>query len=440
MRLRPPILLAAALWLCASGVIALLCVAHALTTAEQRFTELGVHLGEQVAQTWQRRQALLDGYAAFTRLDAARQPEVERAFVRALLAQGGPGVLGVVHAPSDAPFAPVDPLRATRVEAAVEAAWRVAQPSAAAASPVFALQDGTPVYLLQPSRGGPGDRVALLVRADTLIAQAGLLPPDAGVWLARAPAARPFYTRPARAGSRLARLLLPRLRVERPLGAAAGGLSLRLDWQADFGIVGGFEWLAAASLALALLGVTVLGTRAYGGRRRDRFEREMRQFFQANHDGLTGLANRTLFYDRMQHAIARLPRSGKRLAVLFLDLDRLQAVNDAFGLPAGDRVLQMMAARLSRVLRAEDTVARFGGDEFVVLLEDVSSYQQVERVLERLREELEQPCPLDGGRQLKVGVRIGTAYYPDDGERVEELLTAADRNLYGDRHDPVILL
>ena len=149
----------------------------------------------------------------------------------------------------------------------------------------------------------------------------------------------------------------------------------------------------------------------------------------AHHDALTGLPNRLLFGARAQHSIERCEREGCRLAILFLDLDRFKPVNDLLGHKVGDQVLRDVAARLTSVLRSEDTVARFGGDEFVILVERAEGESDAHRVAEKLLGvfpvEVEQ-----GGTHLSVSASIGISIYPDDGKTVEALIDAADHAMY----------
>lgn len=148
----------------------------------------------------------------------------------------------------------------------------------------------------------------------------------------------------------------------------------------------------------------------------------------AFHDPLTGLANRTLLRDRMQHALARTRRSGELVAVIYLDLDAFKLVNDRFGHPAGDRVLQLVATRLRGLLRPEDTLARLGGDEFVVMSDAVPSMEAALAIAERVLGALAPPFEFDERRvevAASVGVAVGNA--DDDADR---LLAHADRAMY----------
>jgi diguanylate cyclase (GGDEF)-like protein/PAS domain S-box-containing protein len=150
---------------------------------------------------------------------------------------------------------------------------------------------------------------------------------------------------------------------------------------------------------------------------------------QALHDPLTGLPNRVLFFDRLEHAIRRLQREHAPLAVLFLDFDGFKAVNDRFGHAGGDEVLKRAADRVAAALRAEDTVARFGGDELVVLSEHVAGGDGAALIAERILDELRTPIDLDG-EQLVLSASIGICVAPIEGATRDALLRTADAAMY----------
>ncbi len=160
--------------------------------------------------------------------------------------------------------------------------------------------------------------------------------------------------------------------------------------------------------------------------------REREQDLQrlAHYDPLTGLANRTLLKDRMRRALAQRGREGGMLAVLLIDLDDFKLVNDEHGHAIGDRLLVAIGDRFTAAVRETDTVARIGGDEFVVLLERVHDLAAAEYVAEKLREAATQPFELDELR-LSVACSVGTAIYPHDGADMETLLAMADASMYG---------
>jgi diguanylate cyclase (GGDEF)-like protein len=154
---------------------------------------------------------------------------------------------------------------------------------------------------------------------------------------------------------------------------------------------------------------------------------EMRH--RAHHDPLTGLPNQRLLADRLDRALAHSTRTGQEFALLYLDLDRLKHLNDNFGHTTGDSVLRHVARRLQDTVRAEDTVARVGGDEFVLLLPRVSSAEEVALVADKVRGALAVPIECDG-QCLEVTVSIGVALAPSDGRSADELLRVADAAMY----------
>lgn len=157
-------------------------------------------------------------------------------------------------------------------------------------------------------------------------------------------------------------------------------------------------------------------------------EREQLTYL-AQHDSLAGLPNRHLFRDRLRQATARAKREQRRVAVMFLDLDRFKQVNDTLGHAAGDVLLRLVSERWAACLRKTDTVARVGGDEFAVIVEGFQTRDQVTRVAEKLLVSLEAPLVLDG-TLASVGVSIGIALHPEDGEAEEALLQRADTAMY----------
>jgi diguanylate cyclase (GGDEF)-like protein len=158
----------------------------------------------------------------------------------------------------------------------------------------------------------------------------------------------------------------------------------------------------------------------------ERKRAEKRLAHQAFHDSLTDLPNRTLFIDRLQQALRGTGRRPGRMgAVLFMDLDGFKVINDSLGHEVGDRLLVSVAERLKGCLRPEDDLARFGGDEFVVLLEDVQDPEDAVRVAERIVETLQEPFLLHG-RELFVTASIGAALGGARGKRPGDLLRDAD--------------
>ena len=172
-----------------------------------------------------------------------------------------------------------------------------------------------------------------------------------------------------------------------------------------------------------------LGTLGCARNISERKQSEARMSYQAYHDMLTRLPNRTLFDDRIKQAFAHARRSGQGFAVLFMDLDRFKLINDTLGHVMGDQVLQQVAERILGCLRAEDTLSRFGGDEFSLLLPDITSKEGVASVAEKILRAVRRPFSIDS-HELYLSMSLGIAMYPASGETKEELLQAADIAMY----------
>jgi diguanylate cyclase (GGDEF)-like protein len=155
--------------------------------------------------------------------------------------------------------------------------------------------------------------------------------------------------------------------------------------------------------------------------------------YQALHDALTGLPNRALFMDRLQHALVRTRRRKGEIAVLFMDLDNFKVINDSLGHEAGDKLLVAVAERLRARLRPEDTAARLGGDEFVILLEDLTDVGEATRVAERIAEALRTAFVLNR-REVFVTASIGIALSDDARKEPADLLRNADLAMYRAKH------
>ena len=149
----------------------------------------------------------------------------------------------------------------------------------------------------------------------------------------------------------------------------------------------------------------------------------------ASVDSLTGLPNRNVFNDRLEHAIHKAHRDSGRLAVCFLDLDHFKHINDSLGHKAGDSLLREVAIRIKKTIREGDTVARLGGDEFTVILEDIRSAQYVGKVAEKIIDAMSQPYIIDNV-EISISPSIGISLYPADGRDVDMLIRNADAAMY----------
>ncbi|MGD9725770.1 MAG: diguanylate cyclase [Nitrospiraceae bacterium] len=161
----------------------------------------------------------------------------------------------------------------------------------------------------------------------------------------------------------------------------------------------------------------------------ERKRAQERLTYLAQYDQLTGLVNRTLFRDRLVHAMARSKRKDQPLGVMLLDLDRFKSVNDTLGHGVGDSLLQAVAERLKSCVREVDTIARMGGDEFTAILEGVSGDADVAVVAKRIIDSLGAPFAL-GPHRVSIGASIGVTLYPSDDQNIDGLLKHADAAMY----------
>jgi diguanylate cyclase (GGDEF)-like protein len=151
------------------------------------------------------------------------------------------------------------------------------------------------------------------------------------------------------------------------------------------------------------------------------------------HDALTGMPNRILFNDRLEHGLAQSLRHGRPLAVMFIDLDGFKGVNDKYGHDVGDAVLQVMATRLQEHTRSEDTASRHGGDEFLYLLSEPGNHQSIVSIAQRMIRLIQEPCHVSShGTEVSVSLdaSIGISISPKDGTTVDKLVKSADSAMY----------
>jgi diguanylate cyclase (GGDEF)-like protein/PAS domain S-box-containing protein len=192
----------------------------------------------------------------------------------------------------------------------------------------------------------------------------------------------------------------------------------------------GGEWTYVDASAVNLIDDPVIGGIVLTTRNiNERKQHEARLQFLAMHDALTGLPNRALLTDRLEHSLARLHRTTATVALMFCDLDDFKLVNDTFGHATGDDVLVAFAERMSKVTRAGDTVARFGGDEFLVLCEDVSDAGHARAIATRIDDELAAPLAV-GGELIVLRASIGVAVASSRDDTADALLREADAAMY----------
>ncbi|MGE5758095.1 MAG: bacteriohemerythrin [Sideroxydans sp.] len=166
----------------------------------------------------------------------------------------------------------------------------------------------------------------------------------------------------------------------------------------------------------------------------ERKQAEQQISYMAYHDKLTGLPNRALLFDRLSQAMSQAKRDAKHAALLFVDLDGFKAVNDEYGHEAGDAVLRIAAQRFLACVRAVDTVARFGGDEFAIVLGNLDEPQQAASVADKIVQAFSRGMSLPDGHECLVGASVGISIYPEHGSAMDSLLTAADHAMYGSKN------
>ena len=174
---------------------------------------------------------------------------------------------------------------------------------------------------------------------------------------------------------------------------------------------------------------TVVGVMGISRDITERKRAEEKISHMAYHDQLTGLPNRSLLKDRINQALARGRRQSKLAVILFLDLDRFKFINDSLGHDAGDELLKAVAERLKKSTRNSDTLARHGGDEFTILIQDLSKIEYITNVIEKIFTAFEEPFNLEG-QKFFITISMGVSIYPNDGEDEEALLKNADIAMY----------
>jgi len=151
--------------------------------------------------------------------------------------------------------------------------------------------------------------------------------------------------------------------------------------------------------------------------------------YLATHDPLTSLSNRLLLNDRLEHAINHASRFDKCISLIFCDLDNFKPINDTYGHNVGDEILKRVANYLKKTLRKEDTICRFGGDEFVILIEELDNFEYLDNILKKINNITNVPCIIDGNI-IDIGMSIGASIFPEDGIDATQLIKSADEAMY----------
>jgi len=315
-------------------------------------------------------------------------------------------------------------------------------------SPVFTMYEGATAYILlqevtrQRNQTNPvqaaffGDTMTamLLIRTAQLRAMAavGNTTGQIEIRATMRSAAEPdglVFERLVEEAGWLERVMLPRLELKLNVGNGTQPMHLSFAQQLRFSDVLTPEAVIVMALFLGILvGVPVLAHRHFSTLERAAIAYQQSAYL-ATHDALSELPNRYLFADRFRRALLQWQRNGTPLAVLLVDLDDFKAVNDRFGHEVGDQVLRTCARRLIAGLRACDTVARQGGDEFIVLLEVVTSADDACLIAEKIRAAIALPIETTAGA-VSITCSIGVAACPVHGNTLEDLHRAADQAMY----------
>lgn len=465
------------LWASAVLPLAALALKGQLRAVEDDFQRTAAALQREVGAQLKRNAAVLESMAAFVRAGAEEADVLQRyggellarfpglfQFVLSRRADGQHPPLPASHGPENwggfsadepsyYPAVMIGPARpqnqaAQRLDAQAgthlrEGLVQALSSAAPAMTRPFGLTDGEMAYALFHPIFDPADArygevlAALLVRGRDLLPADRVIP---GLRLelryeepsAPLPALRLLHY-DQRAPSAIGARILPVLRSSVSLDQGGQQLLLIVERQVDWSM---FDLYRTAAVALIALGSLVL-LLGYGRARIRRVDNEraraQRLYVLANYDTLTGLPNRNLLRDRLEHALARARRRGAAVAVLFLDLDGFKAVNDNAGHDTGDKLLIEVANRLRSCVRSQDTVARLSGDEFVIVLEDVSGRRDAERVMHQIRSCLEEKIEI-GEFAFLVSASVGISVYPDDGCDELSLLRKADFEMYSHKH------
>ena len=315
----------------------------------------------------------------------------------------------------------------------------------------FKLVQGQLAYLLQipitqpednrvfPVRnsGAEGGFVELVILADTLLDKSVHVLPGMREVLYNPSFSKTdqngyLYQHEASEVSWFESRLFPRMSISRSLDSESQPFVLLIEQQLGWSLISWGKTGLTLLITLITFGVMMVYARLYFSNELERTETTARLFYLANHDALTGLANRNLLSDRLSHAISQAIRQKGKLAVLFLDLDKFKDVNDSYGHDAGDDVLKCTAERLRACVRMGDSIARLGGDEFVLVLENITSQNDVDYVVDKIKMGFEQVFEVNS-YSIKLRISIGSAMYPDDGEDMNTLINHADSKMYEDK-------
>ncbi len=318
----------------------------------------------------------------------------------------------------------------------------------AVASPLFSMYEGGNAYILlrtviRPERKeqqalpnffGSTMVAMLVISADSLLKaiNKGNVDPAIGIKTqlnADPRAESTVLSIPAPEAGWIDLTLFPRFKQQVEIGSASQPMTLLYERQLRLEDILGPETSIILLVLMALGFLTPMAVMRHFKAIYKAEAEHSRSVYLASHDVLTGLANRYLLTERFEHALARYTIQDIPFAVLLIDLDDFKEINDTEGHAVGDQALQIIASRMTRASRSSDTVARYGGDEFVVLIADSVSRQAVEDEAKRLLRTIREPIALNT-RTISLSCSVGISFCPDHGQEIDKLIKAADRAMY----------
>ena len=234
--------------------------------------------------------------------------------------------------------------------------------------------------------------------------------------------------------SRLEKLIFPRYTNSVALENESQPFILINEYQLGWDTLGWSQLIITLLIGIVSFIALMIFARIYHRDEVKRLQTANTWLYMANHDALTGLASRYLFIDRLNHALLQAKRLEVSLAIIFIDLNNFKGINDTYGHDTGDKLLQGFAERLRGDFRASDTIARIGGDEFVLIIEGMDNKEEISQIVLNLRRTTEQPFIIND-RPINLNLSIGFSIYPDDGEDIDSLMNQADTKMYQDKQN-----
>lgn len=474
--------LCAMLLLVAEAVVLVQAKQHAL----EKFKRHSDQLYQNLNQTFAINETILDGFAAFLADVGMQDPERARFYTRTMMnryphlymfqaaqriaahdvlafeermkewVKGrnrlqvrrfvfGQGVVPVnVKTPRDYyPIVFVEPefhddfnvlgLDISSIQFVQDAMFNALNSSLATLSQPFELSDGSPAFVMIKPSILPGqlipDQYALIVvKAADVFEGNPLKHPGMQLYVS-SPNEEPLIFKKSSAMSDLDKQLFPELEDRKVIEIGSQKINFILRQQLGFSHVNGLQMLLLLLIFMVIAFLIHLYMRSQFQAETLKEKANLRLFQQANFDQLTGLANRHFFESQFDRSVASCNRRHAKAAILYIDLNNFKPINDTLGHLIGDKVLKIAASEIKQAIRSDDVASRFGGDEFVVLLENLKSPENAVRVMGSIHDRFSQITQVDG-KEVALTASIGMSLYPDDGQTLAELVLKADQKMY----------